>query len=68
MSRLKKHSNFFWPTVLLIFKASALWVDAFYKLICPSVCLSVCVFTFEVPLKRIFASTSQSQMSKSLEI
>ena len=25
-----------------IFKASALWADAFYELICPSVCLCVC--------------------------
>ena len=51
-----------------IFKASALWADAFYKLICPSVCLCVrlCVrlFTFEVPLKRLFAPTSWSQISK----
>ena len=29
-----------------IFKASALWADAFYKSKCPYVCLSVCVFTF----------------------
>ena len=27
------------------------------------VCLSVCVFTFEVPFKRLFAPTSQSRMS-----
>ena len=26
-----------------IFKASALWADAFYKSICPSVCMSVCL-------------------------
>ena len=26
-----------------IFKASALWADAFYKSICPSVCLCVCL-------------------------
>ena len=49
-------------------KALALWADAFYKLICPYLCLSMCVFvwalTFEVPLKRLFAPTSQSQMSK----
>jgi hypothetical protein len=49
------------------FKASALWADAFYKLKCPSVRLCVCpsvhVFTFEVPFKRLFASTSQSRMS-----
>ena len=29
---------------LPLFKASALWADAFYKSKCPSVCLSVCVF------------------------
>jgi hypothetical protein len=27
----------------LIFKASALWADDFYKSKCPSVCLSVCL-------------------------
>ena len=27
-----------------IFKASALWAYAFYKLICPYVCVCVCVF------------------------
>ena len=41
-----------------VFKASALWADAFYKSKCPSVCLSVCpsvhMFTFEVPFKRLF--------------
>ena len=52
----------------IIFKASALWADAFYKSkylsVClSSVCLSVCVFTFEVPFKRLFAPTSQSRMS-----
>ena len=26
-----------------LFKASALWADAFYKSKCPSVCLSVCL-------------------------
>ena len=26
-----------------LFKALALWADAFYKLICPYVCVSVCV-------------------------
>ena len=49
-----------------IFKASALWADAFYKLICSYVCvfvcLSVCVFTFEVPFKCVFSPTSRSQM------
>ena len=42
----------------VIFKASALWADAFYKSIFPSVCpsvrLSVCLFTFEVPFKKSF--------------
>ena len=47
-----------------VFKALALWADAFYKSICPYVCLCVSLFTFEVPFKRLFASTSQSQMSK----
>ena len=51
-----------------IFQASALLADAFYKWICPHVCvfvcLSVCVFTFEVPFKYLFASTSQTRMSK----
>ena len=56
------------PSVhLFIFKASALWADAFYKLICPSVCvfvrLFVCPFTFKVPFKRLFAPTSKSRMS-----
>ena len=32
------------------------------------VCLSVCSRTFEVPFKRLFAPTSQSWMSKILEI
>ena len=45
-----------------IFKASALWADAFYKSKCPSVCVSVRVFvrlfTCEVPFKRVFAPTS----------
>ena len=30
------------------------------------VCLCVCVFTFKVPIKRLFAPTSRSQMSKIL--
>ena len=49
------------------FKASALWVNAFYKSkcssVCPCVCPSVCVFTFEVPLKRLFVPTSRSRIS-----
>ena len=31
--------------------------------VCLSLCPSVCVFTFEVPFKRLFAPTSQSRMS-----
>ena len=34
--------------------------------VCLSVCLSVRLFTFEVPFKRLFAPTSQSQMSNVL--
>ena len=45
-------------------KASALWADAFYKLICTYVCVCVCLVTFEVPFKCIFAPTSRSGMSK----
>ena len=60
--------SFFFPLCSLILKASALWADALYKSKCPSVHLSVCpcvcVFTFKVPLKRFFAPTSQSRMSK----
>ena len=61
-----------WPKLIIftlqIFKASALWADAFYKSKCrmpvrPSVCPSVRLFTFEVPFKRLFAPTSQSLMS-----
>ena len=58
-----------------IFKALALWADAFSKLKCPSVRLSVCpsvcpsvrpsvrVFTFVVPFKRLFAPTARSRIS-----
>ena len=53
--------------IFAIFKALALWADAFYKSKCPSVrpcvCPSVCLFTFEVPFKRLFAPTSQKRMS-----
>ena len=49
--------------LVIVFKASALWADAFSKSKCPSVCVSVCVFTFEVPFKRLFAPTSRSGMS-----
>ena len=48
----------------MIFKASALWADAFNKSKCPSVRVSVRLFTFEVTFKRLFAPTSRSQMSK----
>ena len=54
------YSEFF----LSIFKASAVWADAFYKSKCPSVRVSVRLFTFEVPFKRLFAPISRSQMSK----
>ena len=47
------------PTFLKkVFKASALWANAFYKSKCPYVCLFMCVFTFEVPFKRLFAPIS----------
>ena len=57
--------------LLRLFKASALWADAFYKSKCPSVrvsvcpCVrvSVCLFTFEVPFNGLFAPTSRSRMS-----
>ena len=48
---------------IVVFKASALWANAFYKSKCPSVCVSVCPFTFEVPLNGLFAPTSRSRMS-----
>ena len=52
----------------VIFKALALWADAFYKSKCSSVCLSVRpsvrLFTFGVPFKLLFAPTSGSRMSK----
>ena len=51
---------------ILFFKASALWADAFYKSKCTSVRVSVCLFTFEVPFKRLFAPTSRSRMSNIL--
>ena len=50
-------------TLVVIFKASALWADAFYKSKCPSVCMFVCLFTFEVPFNGLFAPTSRSRMS-----
>ena len=46
-----------------IFKASALWADAFYKSKYPYVCLFVCLFTFKVPFNGLFAPTSLSWMS-----
>ena len=36
-------TNTIFCVVQHVFKASALWADAFYKSKCPSVCLSVCV-------------------------
>ena len=63
----------FWKSYFLflrwnwVFKTSALWADAFYKLkcpsVCPCVCPSICVFTFEVPFKRLFAPTYRSRLS-----
>ena len=32
--------------------------------VCVSVCVSGCLFTFEVPLKRLFVPNSRSRMSK----
>ena len=67
-----KNFSFLVPRVgNFFFKASALWADAFYKSKCPSVCPnvrlyvcpSVCLFTFEVLFKRLFAPTSRSRMS-----
>ena len=51
--------------VILVFKASALWADAFYKSKCPYVCLfvCVCVLIFEVPLNGLFTPTYRSWMS-----
>ena len=46
----------------LVFKASAPWADAFYTSKCPFVCFCVCVFTFKVPFKRLFAPTSRNRM------
>ena len=39
---------------------SMLSINRFVRL---SVCVSVCLFNFEVPLKRLFAPTSRSRMS-----
>ena len=68
-STSRQESN---PEQLLVFKALALWADGFYKSICTYVCLcvcvSVCLFTFEVPFKCLCAPTSQSWMSKIVEL
>ena len=60
----------FFSFVKRLFKASALWAEAFYKSKCPYVCLFVCVsvrlFTFEVPFNGLFAPTSRSQISNIL--
>ena len=59
--------------VIIVFKAYALWADAFYmQIVRPCVrlhvCLFVCLFirllTFEVPFECLFVPTSQSRMSK----
>ena len=52
-----------WHQYRCLFKASALWADAFYKSKCLSVCVFVCLFTFEVLFNGLFAPTSQSRMS-----
>ena len=59
--RLFAKPTFF--TQFKFFKVSALWADAFYKSKCPSVCLSVRLFTFEVPFNALFAPISRSRMS-----
>ena len=48
-----------------IFKASALWANAFYMSICPQVCVCLCLSVcslFEVPFKRLFAPHSMSDV------
>ena len=55
-------------TLSSVLKASTLWADAFYKLICPNVCVSVCLFTFEVPFKRILPPLPEVGFPKFLEI
>ena len=42
VGRIHQAMNQNWTVGLVIFKASALWADAFYKSKCPSVRLSVC--------------------------
>ena len=55
------------PDQSALFKASALWANAFYKSKCPSACVSicpsVCLLTFEVPFNGLLAPTYQSWMS-----
>ena len=59
-NRLSRYTRKAWKVTVLnrIFKASALWADAFSKSICPYVC-----HTFEVPFNGLFAPTFRSQMS-----
>ena len=59
-SHLQKGGDLPQIDVIFLFKASALWADAFYKSICPSVRVSV---HFRVPFKRLFALTAWSRMS-----
>ena len=60
--------NFHYKVALVtvvVFKASALWANAFYKskCLCVCLCVPVCVCSlYEVPFK-IFAPTSQSRIS-----
>ena len=45
-------------------KESAYWTDAFYKLICPYVCVSVHFWCFSLRLTVFLTPTSRSPMSK----
>ena len=51
-----------------IFKESTLWSDSFYKskclYVCLFFCLSVCLSHFLTPFNNLFATASQSPMSK----
>ena len=52
----------YWTLFILSYQRSSLWADAFYKSVCPSVRLSVRLFTFEVKFKCLFAPTSRCWM------
>ena len=60
---LSYFSNLSYP----IFKASALWANAFYKSKCPYVCLCVCVCVCSLLRYRLnvfFSPTSRNRMSR----